>query len=217
MRLDTVGGWHFHPDKTVDIAIAGVVPDPAAEVASFTIGDFFDLANPGDMGIGDEIFFPSLFSFAYGDEQRIQPILRHGNLAMLPDKQVQTEYGFADVYLVEAHSLGGISGAPVYIRQTLAMKQKNTQTGEERRFHGLGGMKLLGVMYGHWDIDPSRKNSHTIEADQKRGVNVGIAMVTPASKILEVLNLPEVAALREEDQRKYFERIRPRADAGGGE
>jgi len=211
-KLHTAHDWQFHPDASVDVAIAHIVHDTSAEVAAFTVEDFFNPANPGNTGIGDEVFFPSLFSFHYGDEQRIQPILRHGNLAMLPNKQIQTEYGFADVYLIEARSIGGISGSPVYIRETIAVRVTNQAGEKPRHVHGLGEMKLLGLMHGHWDIDPFAKNVQTLEADPKRGVNMGIAMVVPASKILEVINLPQMVSFREERQKQYLQKTTPHVD-----
>ncbi len=45
--------------------------------------------------------------------------------------------------------------------------------------------KLLGVMQGHWDVKESEINSPTIRHDKKHGVNYGICIVTPASKIYE--------------------------------
>jgi hypothetical protein len=58
-------------------------------------------------------------------------------------------------------------------------------------------MKLLGLMQGHWDVTESEINKFQLN-NNPRGVNVGLAIVTPAAKIIEVLNLPELTVMRDE-------------------
>jgi hypothetical protein len=89
------------------------------------------------------------------------PIVRHGNIAMLPEEQIQTEMGYADVHLIEARSIGGLSGSPVFVRTSEAEKDSHR------------GIQLLGVMHGHWEIKESELNKPTLVHD-RRGVNLGI-------------------------------------------
>jgi hypothetical protein len=49
------------------------------------------------------------------------PIGRHGSLAMMPSEPIQTDLGFADVYLIKARSMGGISGSPVFVRPSVGV------------------------------------------------------------------------------------------------
>ena len=42
------------------------------------------------------------------------PILRMGNLAAYPQERVQVEGVEMDAYLIEARSIGGLSGSPVF-------------------------------------------------------------------------------------------------------
>ena len=114
---------------------------------------------------------------------------------MIPDEQIQTELGFADVYLVEGRSIGGLSGSPVFVRRTESFKIE--LNGRLTEVHCPGPYKLLGLMQGHWDIKESEINKPLIQHDRKHGVNLGIAIVTPATKILEILDQPAMAKYRE--------------------
>ena len=50
---------------------------------------------------------------------------------------------------------------------------------------------LLGLMHGHWDrVVPVDVTGDDIEFES---VNMGIAIVVPAKKILEVINQPSLA------------------------
>jgi hypothetical protein len=148
------------------------------------------------VAIGDEVFITGLFTEAQG-QSRNMPIIRHGNIAMFPEEQIQTELGYADVYLVEARSIGGISGSPAFVRPTITAPVKMAD-GSTRLFMGVDrDSKLLGLMQGHWDIKESEINKAPIMHDHKRGVNLGIGIVVPAVKILETINQPALVKSRE--------------------
>jgi hypothetical protein len=198
--------WWLHPtDPTADVAVTQVWPHPTADIISVNVQQF---ANPDimrflDIGIGDEVFSTGLFTPAPGAARNI-PILRHGNIAMMPEEQIQTELGYADVYLVEARSLGGISGSPVFVRHTVDFKV-NHKSGQTMDVFGAGlGATLLGLMHGHWDIRESEKNQAFFTHDRKHGVNMGIAIVVPAVKILETLHQPELVNMRREAERQML-------------
>ena len=183
--------WFSHPtDKSADVAITPFSMQPEVKAVSLRVKDFVAASEVGfgnKLGEGDEVFFPGLFTWAPG-ESRMTPIVRHGHLAMIPDGPIQVDNSFADVYLIEAHSIGGMSGSPVYVRETVSLSAGMT---------GTGNMKLLGLMHGHWDIKESEMNKPSFVHDRQRGVNMGIAVVVPASKILETVNHPELVAMRE--------------------
>jgi hypothetical protein len=63
---------------------------------------------------------------------------------------------------------------------------------------GIGGFYLLGLMHGHWDIPTRNKNDLLMTDDLFGKVNMGIAIVVPAKKILEVLNHPELVKMRQQ-------------------
>jgi len=175
--------WWVHPtDRAADVCLIPVGQQPDADIKGVAIKDFVtaeDITSKR-VGVGDETFITGLFTEAPGKSQNM-PIVRHGNIAMLPEEQIQTDLGYADVYLVEARSIGGISGSPVFVRAL--------DEGEESPARGsVRGMKLLGLAHGHWDIKESEINQASIVHDRKTGVNLGIGIVTPATKILDILN-----------------------------
>jgi hypothetical protein len=202
ISIEATNKWWFHPtDPTADIALVQLDVNPLADIMSVEVQQ---LATPQilaqmDIGIGDEVFATGLFSHVPAVTRNI-PIVRHGNIAMMPGEQIQTDLGFADVYLVEARSMGGLSGSPVFVRPTVYAK---LTSGLNRQvdFLGVGhGVTLLGLMHGHWDIRESELNKPSFSQDRKHGVNLGIAIVVPAVKILETLNQQELVTLRKQQE-----------------
>jgi len=192
--------WLVHPtDRSADVVAIPVGMNPDAAVTCVAESDLVtpDKFISEEVGVGDEIFITGLFTAAPGIS-RVMPIVRHGNIAMIPEEQIQTEMGYADVYLVEARSIGGLSGSPVFVRP------------EEGEIHG--HTMLLGLMHGHWDVKESELNSPTINHD-KRGVNLGIGIVVPAVKILETINGPAAMKWREAMEKQTVDKTVPRTDS----
>lgn len=200
--------WHHPTDSTADVAVMPFEVQPDHDIVSIGAADaFLTLANRDKyrIGVGDEIFITGLFTYAAG-ERRNMPIVRHGNIAMMPDEPIQLDHGFAHVYLVEARSIGGLSGSPVFVRETVTIQVKD-QSGEKLAFGGYGRLQLLGLCLGHWDVDPNDKNK-AFPPLGVGGVNMGIGIVVPASKILETINQPELTDMRTEVEKQEHERIR---------
>src|ERR1035438_2145613 len=201
--------WFFHPtDDSVDVAVSHFLRTDE-DILSIPREMFIDREEmkAKDIGEGDEVFMVGMFELASGSK-RNSPLVRHGNIAMLPDEQVQVDGKFRDVYLTEARSIGGISGSPVLVRRTVSIPVAAEIGKPPVMLHGLDGeFHLLGMVYGHWDIKESELNSPRIIQDRQRGVNLGISTITPSSKILEVLNQPFLAEQRlivDENWRKAF-------------
>jgi hypothetical protein len=134
---------------------------------------------------GDETFIVGLFKSHYG-RQRNEPIIRVGNLAMMRSESVYTNYcGYTEAYLVEARSISGLSGSPVFVHTPLFQPPGATQ------YH------LLGLMHGHFDI--KNLNENTVvdsEEEASDGINTGVGVVIPVEKILETIDQPELVELR---------------------
>jgi hypothetical protein len=183
--------WFTHPnDGSVDVAVIPYAP--SAEEFEYRVisSELFlsdDIIQKRKIDVGDEVFITGLFAHVSGSQRNL-PIVRMGNIAMMPDETIPTDLGNIEAYLVEARSIGGLSGSPAFVRETIPV--------------GFGNSYLLGLMHGHWDIRPERKNDLLMEGDFLGRVNMGIAIVIPAKKILEVLNHPELV----ERRRKMDER-----------
>lgn len=207
--------WWYHPtDRMADVAIAPVWPHRTADVISVNIVQLGtpELLSAIGVGIGDEVFSSGLFAPVEGIKRNL-PIVRHGNIAMMPDEQIQTEDGYADVYLVEARSLPGISGSPVFVRPTLTFKVQDQRGKKADVFCAGLGIVLLGLMQAHWDVRESEINKAAFTHDRKRGVNMGVAMVVPAIKILETINQEGLVTMRREEEKRATRNMVPGMDS----
>lgn len=208
--------WYTHPtDESVDVAITPFEHDPTLDIhyvcpRQFIPRDWMKTYPDGAFGIGSEVFFPGLFSFATGDRNAI-PLVRFGNIAMLPEGPIQVYSGSATVLLIEARSIGGISGSPVFIRPTMQLECTD-----------LGGNKItalatgdlysfVGMVGGHYDIEGDINKAKLVSLG-KTGVNMGIAVVIPAFKIMEVLEHPELVAQRTAYDDRLRAAMSPKAD-----
>lgn len=189
--------WWLHPtDRTTDVAVLPVGFEKDADIAAIALVDFVgaDDFSSQAVGVGDEVFITGLFT-GVTSEDRLAPIVRQGNVAMLPDEQIQTDLGYADVHLIEARSIGGLSGSPVFVRPSVTI-EVDSQSGPAR-LDASSRPKLFGLTHGHWAIRESDINKPQIDHDRQRGVNYGVAIVVPAAKIREIIKRPELEELRQ--------------------
>jgi len=175
--------WSYHPtDETADIAVLRF-PESSNQfdIATIPTSMFVTEATiiEKDLGPGDDTIVSGLFTRFYGNHKNI-PVMRFGNVAMMPSEKIKqktpwakTEIGLADAYLIEVRSIGGLSGSPVFIRRIFPKDKLEWRT--EYYF--------LGLVHGHWDISQSATGI-------QENINVGLAHIVPAHKILETLNQP---------------------------
>lgn len=174
------------------------------------------------IGIGDEVFLTGLF-YKHRERKRNIPIVRVGNIAAMPEEKVRTSMGLIDAYLVEARSIGGLSGSPVFVRlEALRTLEK------DQLIIGGGGntptniFYIMGLMHGHYDarlLSTDLLNEDTVLTnEQKREiVNMGIAIVVPCEKILEVINQPMIREPEEKVEKQAREETIPTPDNVGEE
>ncbi len=196
--------WWYHPtDPFVDVAIISWVhpenmPLDYLEYKHIPTTMFLsdEAIYSRAIGTGDEVFITGLFAHLTGSSRNL-PIVRIGNIAMFPTEPVPTRIGNIEAYLIEARSIGGLSGSPAFVIQTAPPE--------------VGKLYLLGLMHGHWDIPPEAKNDQLVmDNDHYKQVNMGIAIVIPAKKILEVMNQEILDTWRRlEDQKMQKEQVPP--------
>jgi hypothetical protein len=207
-------GWWYHPTEaeTVDAAAHEMPTANELDFRHVPISMFAtkDVIRRHDIGPGEVVFLTGLFTKMAGKARNI-PLVRLGNIAMMPSEKVSgvriDNRGVeSEVYLVEARSLGGLSGSPVFVRETVYVPI-TAGTGEGHRKVDAqmpGGFFLLGLMHGHWDIKAEDFNEIQIappRADEL-AVNVGIALVVPAEKIREILYQPALVEGRRQHDRE---------------
>jgi hypothetical protein len=107
----------------------------------------------------------------------------------------------AEIYLIEARSLGGLSGSPVFVLATAgnktAVRLMDGTLSDVSNLCPIALLFLLGLAKGHWEVNPEDLNELDWILDRRKEVvSLGIAVVVPAKKIKEVLNHPELIEAR---------------------
>ena len=143
-----------------------------------------------EVGLGDEIFVSGLFRHHFGKHRNI-PIVPTGNLAALGEERVETKtFGEIDALLVEARSIGGLSGSPVFLNLGITRQiggQIKHATGNRPIFY------LLGLLHGHFDSPGGQVDVAEEDAFTNEKTNAGIAVVVPIEKVHEVIRAYEAA------------------------
>jgi hypothetical protein len=203
--------WYLHPtDKNADVAVIQVALHPGLMDAALVSIDSFGLPRRLEelnIGIGDEVHSIGLFSPFPGNDKNI-PIVRFGNVSMMPAETIQTELGHTEMYLVEARSIGGMSGSPVFVRPTRSIRIGRPNDPPALGFLPGTGETLLGMAQGHWAIREEEINKPSFTHDSKRGVNYGIALVVPAFKIYETINQPGLVSMRRQQEKDVIRQQR---------
>jgi hypothetical protein len=178
--------WWNHPtDKSVDAAVFpwGLQGDfTTFPVDRFITEDNLKLTN---VGVGDEVFIIGLFQRVAG-KNRVIPIVRHGHIAMMAEEPILTaNYGDSLVHLVEAVALKGLSGAPVFVRETIPVPLARNASTEMKKGLILGDMYLLGLVHGYFTVGE-------LPNEPRQRWHSGVSMVVPSTMILEILNQPQL-------------------------
>ena len=96
-------------------------------------------------------------------------------------------------YLVEAQTLEGLSGAPVFVDQTWRVQVAEGQVAKLDT-----NLSLLGVWLGAWNAPPDEIKGLSMDK-RKSLVPVGMGIVVPAPRIIELLEEPKLVK-----RRQYF-------------
>jgi hypothetical protein len=195
----STNSWLYHPeDPTVDVAVLKWKPPDIVDYSSLDVSMAATdkVIKKEEIGVGEEVFLTGLFINHYGKKRNI-PIVRIGNIAAMPEERVQTrDFGAIEAYLVEARSIGGLSGSPVFAHLVGTRHLGKTSKLEA------GKVYVLGLIHGHWDLPVVGTNELAKDISNIEQINMGIAIVVPVSKILEVLNRKELVEKRRADEEK---------------
>jgi hypothetical protein len=181
--------WYVHPvDASIDVAVLerGIEAEFDHLVLPSIYHGTEEVLNAGGASLGDEVFIVGLFRHHHGKKRNI-PIVRVGNIACFVEEKIQTQkYGEIDAYLIEARSIGGLSGSPVFINLPQVYVENNTLA-----WSNVPRGCLVGLIHGHYDVGTSSIDTldrDTAPAESDR-VNTGIAIVVPFSRVNEVARL----------------------------
>ena len=181
--------WFYHPDESVDIAVLPFFLDLDRANVDYLIisseesvdrSKHKNRASP--VGCGDLCYAIGLFSLAPGTKQNF-PVIHTGHIArmssrdeLIPQRQADGRIVQQEGYIVQLSNLGGLSGAPVFVRAGGSLPLTN---GEEALLP-LARVDLLGVWSGSWE-------GPRAGSPQMR-VPVGMGLVAPSERLLELLN-----------------------------
>jgi len=199
--------WEYHDDPFVDAAVYfGALNSEDVDYNTFPIDHLAtdEIINNEEIGIGDEICMTGLFVNHFGKKRNL-PILRTGNIAMMPSEPVQAKLGDKNVpmeaYLAECRSIGGLSGSPVFVH-----------LGPWRRKHEVTDPRtdifyLLGLAQGHWDQSIYKEDEPAISDInnilKEEAVNKGVAIITPIKKVLDIITDEKIWRQRIEAEMEY--------------
>lgn len=192
-------GWLYHPkDKSIDAVILPameIIGIDVAAIPSYTTVTDETIKKYG-IGIGDEVCIVGLFDQHYGIRRNL-PILRIGNIAMMPQERIQTrDYGPIEAYLIELRSIGGLSGSPVFVHTRSYIKGKEKHT-----------LFWLGLIHGHWEISQDAIDTiDTLDSSNNHQINMGIGVVIPAHKIFEITRDEDLIKAKEEGKKEFLKR-----------
>ena len=184
-----------HTDDGVDILVFRTPHFEEAEYQAFPIALIASREKylEEDIKPTDRIMFPSLLVNFMGTS-RNYPVTRDGSIALIPDESVPLEYDVGakryrtnqQVVLIDATSIPGASGSPVFLQPELRLKRGTYTLGDYQPW-------LLGIMHGFYPASPRELTPvHASRIIPGFAENSGIAIVFPSWKLLEILERNEV-------------------------
>jgi hypothetical protein len=185
-----------------DLAVLPFDPPADAQFQAVAIDLFLseDCAIAGwPIWPGDEVFFYGRF-ITHDGRQRNKPVVRFGEISMLPDADTPIRVGDEDqiAFLVEARSLSGFSGSPAFVKLATTRLMDG---GHDKDEWIPSTMRLLGVDCAHVPIwKPAReapKNSAASHKDIWVETNSGMAVVIPAWRLARLINDERLVRERE--------------------
>lgn len=193
--------WAYHPDPTVDLAVANLsLSGKIFDIIYYPLRDKFfgnedrvaKYGTPNNVICGDPVSIIGLFRLHAGKQRNI-PIVHTGHVAALPDpneripiKGSRGNSFEAEAYLVEAQTLDGLSGSPVFTKEHLVLTALGSHHGEHAGAYG--ALVLLGLYVGSWEGHPGEilASDKGLRSDKIR-VPVGMGIVVPVQKIIDIV------------------------------
>jgi hypothetical protein len=139
--------------------------------------------------LGDEVSTIGLYSSHYGQTKNI-PVVRTGNIAMMPDEPVLTNRGYVTAYLIETKSIVGLSGSPVFLNPPeVAVIDGQVKHLPNKELITLGmtvGYQLVASAEDQI-IVPQMQGNDTRPEYSLDERNTGFAVVIPMERIFEIV------------------------------
>ncbi len=182
--IDLPNKWMFPGDPNVNVAVLNLNIGRPFDVMCLKSEYFATDAKIEEfgVGIGDETTLIGLFTQRQGRKLNI-PIVRSGIIAAMPEELLfdDSTGGEYHAYLIEARSIGGLSGSPVF-----ANIPPKRSLGFNRLRPEEGYSLALGLMRGHYEWGAS--TDRALKDFLNEGpLNSGIAIVTPIQEVSKII------------------------------
>jgi hypothetical protein len=201
--------WVEHPDPSVDVALSGVsLPDADVTYVPSSILLASDAEpTPVTVGVGDTTYTIGLWRLLSGEKRNL-PVVHRGSIALIPREEKIPVRDWLDNskvlqvegYLIETQGMTGLSGSPVFFRPTVFFDRPLTPGIDGTPHSRVGAPSqdvfVLGLWSGSWDAPPD--DVLAVQAGRENRVSVGMGVVVPAGKIIELLNQERVVKRRKE-------------------
>jgi len=183
-------------DPSVDLAVAGIGFDETQyDHLAISTGVFVtdEEIKSHKVVEGDSVLFAGLFTQSFDQLHTLEPIVRSGTLALIPEGTLQTTLSNlpGHVYLAEAHVFGGNSGSPIFV--------------DPNKFQGIisgPSFQLLGIISG--EVFENSDLTLTTVSSMSANIagNSGVSMVVPVSELAKLLDHPDLKARRDQEVAK---------------
>lgn len=200
--------WYTLEDSTVDIAVIPLrlSPKDGFDSLYFPTNLFITrvFLENSPVDVGSFAYTVGLFHFIHGNNRNL-PMVHTGNIAAIPPDDervpvwdpVSQSVEQVEAYLIESRAINGASGSPVFARAEITFKGLKLDSGRSIEVSlPEAKVMLLGLFSGAWFLPPDDALKGTVYARTTDKVPVGIGIVVPADKILEVLELPVLKDFR---------------------
>jgi hypothetical protein len=161
------------------------------------------------IGLGDELNMVGLFTRRAG-EARNEPILRTGVISAAASEPLinpENDAPMLGCYLAELRSIAGLSGSPVFV--FLPFYRPNW--GGRNTVESTATFYLLGLIHGHWSLD-KKAFIDTDFGDGDEPLNTGIAVISPITDALALMESPDEVTSRAVALAKHRAKQAPTAD-----
>jgi len=191
--------WYYPSDKLIDLAIT---PADFGEPLYFPEKHIYSPREHGTIGIGDICYTAGLFHFIAGHTRNL-PFLFTGHIALMPPPgekiPVGNEAGGIDHvegYLIENNAISGASGSPVFVRPSYRSTGLRKDEPDSGLLMGQDQIALLGVYQAAWFLPPDAARREAVKAKTSDVVPVGIGVVIPAQKLVDLLEIETLRQMR---------------------
>jgi hypothetical protein len=214
VRLNTVTGgvelcpiedadWAYHADETVDIAATDIGLN-ALNFDQLTVR-LSESSQRDAVACGQRIHIIGLFRLHSGTKRNV-PIVHTGHIAALADPLEKIEITDritgdkiqVESHLVEAQTLEGLSGSPVFVQEYVAWRAQATRSAvtSDIAMAAFGTVKLFGVYQGAWDGEPGKILQADRNLKSNNRIPVGMGLVVPIERLRELIEQNETLKQR---------------------